>query len=212
MKEYNLKSGGLIEMNEVEFRKTLNHLLEILREAPQRRMLFDSTCKLLKDWIKLHIIEGDSNLSEKVIDYALDNWLIDKVIDYPSFDGDVPLGRLSWFLKFLDENESEYLRTLSPEEQELLKILRECTTPDELGIIHEDIALKMLRERGFDVNEVPFIKDKVSEFFTTDDDGKLVGWHRLIPEYELTEEYKAEMERRDREDAKREMFMMELDE
>ena len=174
-----MRSGGIIVMSESENNEIVRKLTQKVKESPGKRIALESARELIEEWSGKENIDG-------VIAYVLDNWVLDKVVDYPAFDGFVPLGFLTWFLKYLDKDESEYLRNLAPEAQALIKILRSCNVPHHLGELQEDLILKQLHKKRYSVDEVPFIRNKVDEFLTLEN-GSRVRWHRLIPEFELAE-------------------------
>lgn len=198
-------------MNETKIQETLEYLVNHLKELPMKRDSFESVVHNLAKRLELQNQDDTEAFARKTISYALYEWIIDKVIDYPSFDGPVPLGELRWFLKLLSAEEKENLQRLPPHEQELTRILHECQSDEEIGTIREDIAIQKLRDRGFPVKRVHLIKDKVGDTFI-DEDERLVRFVYLIPEYELTDEYKARRERHEKEVAKRERLAMDLNE
>ena len=85
-----------------------------------------------------------------------------------------------------------YLRSFSEMERVFLRILRNSETDGRLGVIRADIALKKLQEFGFDLDYVPYIPDVTNDFFSIEN-GELVEYHYIIPEYEKSEEHDAEL-------------------
>jgi hypothetical protein len=71
-----------------------------------------------------------------------------------------------------------------------IDILRKSKTDGTLGVVRTRDVLKALHERGHDLELVPYIPDRVDDFFKTVD-GEFTQFHYLIPEDEKSEEYKA---------------------
>ncbi len=134
---------------------------------------------------------------QQAIQHALDNWLIDKVIDYPLNSEGKEVGRLTWFLCPLSEEESDFLKNLPDIEKTVLKILRERETEYGLGTMSEEDLLLRLEELGFEADYVPIIEDRVSDFYEPEND-ELIAWYYLVPRFERTPEFKKTMKELDK--------------
>jgi hypothetical protein len=132
---------------------------------------------------------GINTDASTIIEYALDNWIVDKILDYDD-SSEESIGRPVWFIRILNEKEVEILRNLSDETKCLLKILRKSETDGSLGVVRTSDVLKTLYERGYDLELVPHVPDRVDDYFKTVD-GEFTQFHYLIPEDEKSEEYKA---------------------
>jgi len=189
--------------------KAIECVLEILKEGGARALPLSSVRGLHAEEDKKRG-ESRTSLADAAIQYVLDQWLVDKVIDFPSYKGEIPLGELTWHLKILSEEESTRLRNLGSEAKTLLKILRECDELGKLGRIREDVALKKLRELGFNVKQVPWIDGKISTFFKVDQ-GQYIEWYYLVPEPMLSKEYRSAMEKMHKKSVEKEIRLAELD-
>ncbi len=155
-----------------------------LNKTPQRDLEYDLQ-KILQVNDR---IEVDA---KEVIQYALDNWMIDKILDYDD-NSNESVGQLVWFLCTLNEKEAEALRILPEAVKCFIKILRSSNTTGNLGVVRADETLSVLHKHGYDIEYVPFISGKTDDFFRLED-GKLVQYHYLVPEVEKSEEYKARL-------------------
>ena len=163
-------------------------LLSYLNQTPHGIPLDEIKIKLSEN----SELKDSSNRKEVIneaIEYALDNWLIDKVIDSPTYEDGIPVGSPTWLLKKLEKDESNELQSLPAAKKAYLKILRSSGDSAYLGMISEDDALKRLGELGFELDRAPHISDRTQIIFDYDE-GKLVRWCSLIPEFEKTEEAK----------------------
>lgn len=146
----------------------------------------------LKD-VKIRVsekLEGADDINatvDKAIEWALDNWIVDKVLDYDEDDEEFA-GELVWFLRATTEEEAEYLGRLSKAEHALLNILRNAENESRLGVIRANEALQRLRKLGFDLKSAPSIIGKTSSFFRPEN-GKLIEFKYLLSEEEKSEEY-----------------------
>lgn len=165
--------------------RSVTVLLEILLEAEPQGLPIEDARALLKRRVEA----PDSNSVDQVIQYALDNWLVDKTIDYCRDSSGEEVGELRWFLRPLGEDESKEMRALPEIKKEIIRILRGQDTERGIGMIRAEELLSKLREKGFDPHIIPTIENRVSDVFKTEDD-KLVEWYYLVPQFELTEEYK----------------------
>ena len=184
-------------------------LLDMLAKADERRLLLESVRKELVQLLRAKNIENTSALVDEAIDYTLDNWLVDKIIDYPE-DDDYSSGSFKWFLRLLDKDESERFRNLCEIEQTFLKILHNSEYEGRLGVISADDALEKLRGLGFEPKFVPHIPDKTGVSFGTKN-GQQVKYHYLLPEYERTEEFKKGLRELDERQRKKLDFLEKLE-
>lgn len=133
------------------FQEALDYLLEYLSKSPKRRSSFEATLQNLIGWLKSNGYDGTEAYAIEVVTHALDEWLIDKIVDYPSFSNHVPIGEIGWFLKLLSTDETATLQGLKPHEQELIRILHDSISNEGLGTLHEQEALNRLKQKGFDI-------------------------------------------------------------
>ncbi len=168
--------------------RAVANLMDLLDSCDKRGLPLEDLKQALTDRIRAESDLDDNNLANQAIRHALDNWLIDQTIDYRHNERGVEVGPLIWFCRKLTQEESEELKQLPEIEKEIIRILREQETEDDLGTIRTTNLLETLRARGVEAKSVPMVEGHVADFFTTED-GKLVRWHYLIPEFELTEEY-----------------------
>lgn len=145
--------------------------------------------QIMRDNKALQEKERLDELVDRAIEFALDRWLIDKVIDSPKYKDNVPVGSHTWLLRKPNEQESEELRSLPEVEQAYLRLLHSCEDPKSLGLMEESEVVQRLRQQGFDIEDPPHITGRTSISFRKDGD-ELVSWCRIIPEYEKTEEAK----------------------
>jgi hypothetical protein len=165
--------------------ETVQMLVEILRNAETRCMLLKELRSKLQESLQINEnIEIDDG-----IQYVLDNWIVEKVLDYDS-DSTESDGQLVWFLRILSEKEAERFRNLPEVSKCFIRILYSINTPGDLGVIRADDALKKLKEHGYDIEYVPYVSGKTDDFFRLED-GELIQFHYLVPEEEKSEEYKA---------------------
>ncbi len=182
------KSKGEESIVRRMFDRLILLLLEILREAGPQGLPVEDVRALLEKRIDYQ----DAGSPDQVIEYALDNWLIDKTIDYCRDTRGVEVGELRWFLRALSEEESEELKQLPDIKKQIIRILRRQETERGLGMIRAEELLEKLRNKGFETQYVPIADIRVSDVFKAEE-GKLVKWIRLIPEFELTEDFKQTM-------------------
>jgi hypothetical protein len=168
-----------------EILETAHMLAEILQNTETRRM----PLRELKSRLQASLQINENIEMDDVIQYALENWIVEKVLDYDN-DYTESVGQLVWFLRLLSEKEAERFQNLPEVSKCFIRILYSINTPGDLGVISADNALKKLNERGYDVEYVPYIPNKTDDFFRLED-GELVQFHYLIPEEEKSEEYKA---------------------
>ena len=147
---------------------------------------------------------------EDAIEYALENWLIHKIPAEASPETGLPLTKRAWFVYRLSEEEAEEYRNLTEVKKAFLRLLQSCESEKLLGNIGEDTAIRKLRERGFDVDTVPWIKGETSVSYNRKD-AKPRKWYYLTPWYERTEEYKKAMEEADRKAYEKELLIMKED-
>jgi len=147
---------------------------------------------------------------EAAIEYALENWLIHKIPAQPHPETGLPLTRRAWFVYRLSEEQAEEYRNLPEVKKAFLRLLQSCESEKLLGNIGEDAAIQKLRERGFDVDSVPWIKGETSVSYNRKG-AKPRKWYYLTPWYERTEEYKKAMEEADRKAYEKELLIMRED-
>jgi len=141
---------------------------------------------------------------QKSIDYILNMRMALKTVDHDS------TSRLVWFLKQLTDEESERLRELPAIKQALLKMLYGCDDGFQPGAMKTDDVLKELRSLGFDADRVPHVQGITDEALVPDGDSTL-WWTYIVPQYELSEEFKALEETSDKKAREHEIRMMESD-
>ncbi|TFG09712.1 hypothetical protein EU538_04140 [Candidatus Thorarchaeota archaeon] len=172
--------------------KVVTILMDLLDSCDKRGLPLEDLEEALADRIRAESdIEGN-DLANQAIRHALDNWLIDQTIDYRHNERGVEVGPLIWFCRKLTQEESEELKQLPDIEKETIRILREQQSEEGLGTMRERDLLEHLRSRGFETEFTPMIEDYVSDYFTTED-GELVEWIYLVPQFELSEDYKQGM-------------------
>lgn len=136
---------------------------------------------------------------------------MDKTIDYPTDEDELPTWQRTWFLKLLSKEESIRLQQLSDVKRAFLRLLHECETEKKLGAIREQDALQKLEELGFSVKKVPWIPDKLSTFYEREN-GKPVIWYYLTPQDELSEDFKTMMKEADRKEGERQHRVIQSEE
>ncbi len=154
--------------------------------------------------------EDEDKLVENTIEYALNNWLIHKIPAEPSPESGLPLTRRAWFVYRLSEDEADEYRNLLDVEKALLRLLQSCDSEKRLGHIGEDAAIQKLREQGFDVDNVPWIKGETSVSYNRKG-AKPRKWYYLTPWYERTEEYQKGIEESSKLAWKKELLIMKED-
>ena len=173
-------------MNETES-EGVTILIELLENMDSKQIslkdLENRLQRILKDNTES---KADAN---DVIQYALDNWIVDKILDYDD-SSEESMGEPVWFIRILTEEEAEVLQNLPEAAKCFIKILYESKTDGTLGVVRTRDVLKTLRERRYNLELVPYVSNKISDFFKTKG-GKLVQFHYLVPEDEKSEEYKA---------------------
>ncbi len=172
--------------------KDVTILMDLLDTCDQTGLPLEDLEEALEDRIESHDDLKEPGLANQAIRHALDNWLIDKTIDYRRNKSGEEVGALIWFCRKLTQDESEKLRRLSEIEKETIRILRAQETEEGLGTMRERDLLEYLRAKGFETDFAPSIEDYVSDYFKTED-GENVEWIYLVPQFELTEEYKQGM-------------------
>ena len=146
---------------------------------------------------------------EQAIEYALDNFKIDKVLDYAEKEWNLYWGYHHWHISKLTPEDATKLRNLKAVDLALLRILKNQNSPKRFGEIKSEDARVILRNQRFSEKEIEFlwVEDLVDHHYDFKDE-KTIEWCRLIPEDEKTEEYKKEMERIDQEFAEKEARRM----
>jgi hypothetical protein len=172
--------------------KAVTILMDLLDSCDRRGLPLEDLEEALRDRIHAESDIDSNDLANQAIRYALDNWLIDKTIDYRHDESGEEVGPLIWFCRKLTQNESEKLRQMPEIKKETIRILREQETDVDLGRMRERDLLEYLRAKGFETDFAPYIEDYVSDYFIMED-GELVEWIYVVPQFELTEEYKQGM-------------------
>jgi hypothetical protein len=155
---------------------------------------------VMKDIIQAQLREKyPSGLLANAMDYALDNLLIQQVLDDPPEESGI-LDDLVWYLKPIDDDTVEKLQKLLPMDFALMRILHTRNDEKDRGRISITSARKELERRGVDCRdlEYSFVEDLIGKYYASED-GEWVIWFYLIPEYEKTEEYKKAEEEAQRE-------------
>lgn len=169
--------------------EAVGFLLDILGDNEDKRLPLSSAREKMEEFLG-----GEyEDKAQETIEYALDNWMVEKILDY---NDEEPSGRRVWFLRLLTQEESLQRESLPEEDQAFLKILYTSEGDGQLGAIRSDIATKKLQELRFDPEYSCYIHGLTYDFFTTED-GEQVMYHYLIPEDEKTEEYKSMLEELD---------------
>lgn len=153
--------------------------------------------------------EYSSEDVERAIESAMDQYLVDKVLDYPDDEWNLYGGRPIWHILKLDTEEADKLQNLKPVNLALLRLLKTQTDVDSLGEIKSEDVRTILIEQGFNEDDVRslWIEGYVDYHYDFEND-RSIEWCRLIPENEKTEEYKREEERIQDESARKESFRM----
>ena len=181
--------------------KAVEILLQILRKEKTRGLPLKVVESMLEDQL---VSEADNptELTKQAIDSTLDSWQVEKIIDYPQEEDELPTWKRVWFLRSLDADDSLRFQRLSAEKRAFLKLLYESENEEHLGAIRESDAIQKLRSIGFDVDKVPWISDKISTFYEKENDQPVI-WFYLTPQDELSAEFKAAMEESERKDWER---------
>lgn len=132
---------------------------------------------------------------ESTIELALDEFQIDKVLDYAEDKWNLYGGRPLWHLLKLTPEDAEKLRNLNKVDLALLRLLKKQNTPRHEGEMKSEDARIILQEQGFTEADLRslWVEDYTDHHYEFED-GKSIEWCRLIPEDEKTEEYKKAME------------------
>ena len=163
-------------------------LIELITESGVRAIPLDKAKNKLEERLKSLSDKAIETDAFKVIQYALDNWIIDKIIDEQPANG-----QLVWYINDLDKEESQFYHELSNLEKAVIKILRTCEDGDMIGRIKEDDLLSRLRELGFTVQSIPYIPNKTYVSFTREN-GDVIRWWYLVTQFELSDSYKEHMD------------------
>ena len=139
------------------------------------------------------------DLVDAGIRQAIDEFLIEQVIDYSRREG-VVSGDLVWYLRTLSGEEEQKLRSLRPAQLALLRLMYCQGDHDNLGQMRVEDARRRLAELGFPTSETKYIsvEGRVDAFWRIRS-GEQEEWFRIIPEYEKTAEYRAAEEEAERE-------------
>ena len=174
------------------FEEEVKVLIELLSQSDSKGVQLDALKATLRDRLISDSSGNPQTDASKIIQYALDNWIVDKVIDDPE-----PIGPPVWFIKILDDEGVKFYCGLPEVEKAAIKILRTSEYDGELGTIREDVLLRHLHELGFDVERIPFVSEVMSISFTSDNEKMVRIWH-ITPQFELSDEFKKFMEEAER--------------
>ena len=171
--------------------KELTHILEdlkkMLRERPlEKAPRIEVEAQLSRNY--------DTNLCDNAIEYALENYLIDLLVDMLPLQSNSTEEHVTWFLKLLSVDERKELQELNDVEWALLQFIRQKKNSDYIGYIKYDDAIDHLSLQGFKEDELKslWIQDRIHVVWIDDGSG-LVKSLYLIPEWEKTETYKTEL-------------------
>ncbi len=156
------------------------------------------------DSIPLEIIvtktEYTSDKIDEILNWGIQQFIVDKVIDYP--DRKWGLGTLHpmWHIKKLVPSEIEVLKKLPSRDLALIRLLQKQGDSDWLGRMKVKDAMKLLENEGFQMDSIYslWVEDWVDNHYEYDNDTPII-WCYLIPEYNKTEEYKRAEEEMNRE-------------
>jgi len=168
-------------------------LLDLLEERGVRGAPLDDLQEELAHNLEERRISQELPTALETIKYALDKWLVDKIIDYCENERGASIGPPKWFIRPLPQEESDRLKKLPEVEKAVINLLRNNETEHGLGTMSEDELMSRLKESGFEVDFVPEPTDMVSDFYEPDND-HMVVWYYIVPQYERSEEYKKAME------------------
>jgi len=171
-------------------------------DAGNRGVPLEAVYHMMNRRLSRRTKEERVSIIQNSIGYILDRWMTLKTVDHDN------TSQLVWFLKQLTDEESERLRGLPAIEQALLKMLYDCDEGFQPGAMKTDEVLEKLRNLGFDVDEVPHVQGITDEALVPEGDSSL-WWVYIVPQYELSEEFKALEEASDRKVREREIRKMQ---
>lgn len=160
-------------------------------------MLEESEAGMPKSIVEKRLADEFSpDMSRDAIRYALANYLVDLIVDYPERKWGVRTGRPVWHLKRISSEYAERFQALTPAKLALVRLLQQQEDANHVGEMRERDARAMLAKEGFTPQDLRslWIDDVVDTCWAFEGDEK-VEWVRLIPEEEKTEEYKREEEK-----------------
>jgi len=131
-----------------------------------------------------------SDIAPQIIEHALDHHLVEKAIDYPPEDWD-SFDKPIWYIRLVPPESAETYRILAPHKWALLKLLWNQNDRDHLGQMEFKVAQSELLKQGFseDTLQFLFIEGVVDNLFTVEN-GNMIQWCYVIPEWEKTEEFR----------------------
>lgn len=140
--------------------------------------------------------EFSSDMSRDAIRYALANFLVDLVVDYPERKWGIRTDRPIWQLRRMSSEHAKMLQALAPAKLALVRLLQQQDDPDHVGEMRERDVRARLAKEGFTAQDLRslWIDDMVDSWWAFEGDEK-VERVRLIPEDEKTEDFKREEER-----------------
>ena len=103
------------------FEKEIKILIDLLLQFGQRGVPLDTAKKLLENQLKLEAEEFLDTNTSNIIQYALDNWFIDKIIDYIEEHEFTSIDNPVWFVKPLDDEGIKFYRTLPEVKKAIIK-------------------------------------------------------------------------------------------
>ncbi|MHA2425823.1 MAG: hypothetical protein ACXAEF_13615, partial [Candidatus Thorarchaeota archaeon] len=189
-------------------------LFDILGKATD---LAGVPCAVVKREMFDYITQNNLSHSEedvkRVINKALNDWTINKTIDELSYArlreyGLPEESGFTWHLKIMTPEETEEYRSLRPEEQALIKLLRMQNELTNLGRMPKKEAIEILTELGFSNHLEHLGKEDIIEEFGTFIKGVNVWCYGLVQEWYKTDEYKQMQEEADQRYAEKEYRRM----
>jgi len=140
-----------------------------------------------------------ADVCRDTIRYALDNFLVDLVVDYPLPTWGILEGHHVWHFRRLSPESAKKLQDLDPVDLALVRLLQQQAEPGHIGEMRERDAKAELTRQGFKEDELRalWIDGMADSPWAFEGDEK-IKWLRLVPEYEKTEEHKRAEEEWDR--------------
>ncbi|MBS3793437.1 MAG: hypothetical protein KGY80_00870 [Candidatus Thorarchaeota archaeon] len=164
--------------------ESLRILMDLLKQQEGHKLPLTKAKEKLQSLIPE---ENAKVIAEQAIEEALDELMIEKVLDYDETDKD-STGHLVWFLRIPNKERREQLENLSEEDRTFLRILYNSESHDRPGAIPADVASEKLQEVGVGSDYVPFIPGLTYDFFKNGD-GESVMYHYLLAENEKDREF-----------------------
>ncbi len=145
---------------------------------------------LKRDLESTFLTRYDPILLKKGISFALDELMFLQVLDEPP-SGSMIDEDIVWYLKPIDEETRDRIRSLNHRSRAILKLLYEKDTPDERGCMPISEILSKLETQGYDISNLVliYVLDLV-ESYSVLKDGEQTWYAGIVPEFERTNEYK----------------------